>query len=519
MAQKYDKSLILRILKMNRYFLSIFFSLFCLSNAFGQTTLLIKSADSFKPGTVSGRKVQKLIGNVHMVQENTNIYCDSAYMYSEINSATAFGHVRIFDAVDSLNLTGDYLEYQGNTRVAKVRRNVILKDDSTTLYTEFLDYDRNSGVGYYYDGGKLVDSLNVLTSIRGYYDSNTKEAQFIDSVVLNSPDMYMETDTLDYSTIDKGAITRGRTQGITPEGDTLNTQVGLRYESLQKYSELYYGSIITSEYEITGDTLIANDSLQYYQGMFNVTLESFEDSLKIYGNQVYYEKETSTAKAYDQAYLRKMMNGDSLFIKADTLLSIQNEEDSVKYLSAFYNGQLYKSDMQARSDSITYNLSDSTIYMYRDPVIWNVDSQITADSIRITTAESKIDKMYMTQNSFVISQDTAMNFNQVKGRNMVVHFDGGYIQRSDVFGNGESIYFAFDKSNGTSSMNKLKCSNMSLYFESNFVTELRTYREIDGKLIPAQEILDPERTLRGFTWRIKEKPQLRNIVRRLRFDR
>ena len=507
---------------MNRYFLTIVFTLICLPSLWSQTTILVKSADTFKPGNVSGQKVQKLIGNVHMIQENTNIYCDSAYMFSASNSATAFGHVRIFDAVDSLDLQGEYMEYLGNIRLAKVRRNVILKDDSTTLYTEFLDYDRNTGIGYYFNGGKLVDSLNVLTSVRGYYDSETKEAQFIDSVVLNSPDMYMETDTLDYSTISKDVETRGRTQGITPEADTLNTQVGLRYESLKKYSELYYGTIITSEYEITGDTLIANDSLQYYQGMQNVSMESFEDSLKIYGNQVYYSEATGVARAHDNAYLRKMMNGDSLFIKADTLLSIQNEADSTKYLSAYYNGQLYKSDMQARSDSITYNLSDSTIYMYRDPVIWNVDSQITADSIRITTAENKIDKMYMVQNSFVISQDTALNFNQVKGRDMVVLFDAGYIKRSDVFGNGESIYFAFDQSNGTSSMNKLKCSNMSLYFESNFVTELRTYREIDGKLIPAQEILDPERQLRGFTWRINEKPKLSDIIRareKRRYDR
>jgi len=466
-----------------------------------------------------GRKVQKLIGNVHMVQENTSIYCDSAYLYSEINSATAFGHVRIFDAVDSLDMVGEYLEYLGNSRIAQVRRNVILKDDSTTLYTDHLDYDRNTGIGYYFDGGKLVDSLNVLTSIRGYYNSNTKKAQFIDSVVLNSPDMYMETDTLDYSTINKDVATMGRTEAITPEADTLRTNVGLLYESLNKYSEVYYGSILTTEYEITGDTLIANDSLQYYQGIQNVTMESYADSLKIYGNQVFYEKATSTARAYDQAYLRKMMNGDSLFIKADTLLSIQNDEDSVKYLSAFYNGQLYKSDMQARADSITYNLTDSTIYMFRDPVLWNIDSQITADSIRITTADNKVDKMYMTQNSFVISQDTARNFNQVKGRNMVVRFDEGYIKRSDVYGNGESIYFAFDKTNGTSSMNKLKCSNMSLIFQSNFVTELRTYREIDGQLVPAQEILDPERTLRGFIWRIEEKPTLQAIVRRLRYDR
>lgn len=506
---------------MNRLFL-VFLTLLVLapaSLAQKQTTITVKNADSFKPGVVNGRRVQKLIGNVQMVQENTNIYCDSAYLYTDINSATAFGHVRILDRVDSLDMSGEYLEYKGNTRVVEVRRNVILKDDSTTLYTNNLDYDRKTSIGYYFDGGKLVDSLNVLTSFRGYYNSQTKEAQFLDSVILDSPDMYLETDTLDYHTETENSRTRGRTWAVTADADTLSSNVGMLYQPRKKISEVYYGTIVTKAYEIVGDTLIANDSLKYYLGIQNVSLESFEDSLTIYAHRVRYDEPISRAKAYNQAYLRKMMNGDSLFIKADTLLSVQNEEDSVKYLSAYFNGQMYKSDMQANSDSIVYNLSDSTIYMYQDPVIWNVDSQISADSIRITTANNRIHRMYLVQNSFVISQDSARNFNQVKGRNMDVFFEEGFIRRTDVYGNGESIYFAGDAGGGPSSMNKLKCSNMRIYFSNNVVTELRTYREIDGRLIPAQEIQEPERLLRGFNWRISEKPTLRSMVRRQRYDR
>ncbi len=503
---------------MNRLFLTLLTFILSWSAVQAQTKITVKYTDLLKPGVVNNQPVRKLLGNVHLIQGTTNIYCDSAYFYQNNNSAQAFGHVHILDEVDTLDLRGDYMEYKGNNRLVKVRRNVIFKDDSTNLYTDFLDYDRDTETGYYYEGGKLVDSTNVLTSVQGFYNSRTKKARFIESVVLESPDVYMETDTLDYYTIEKEAISTGRTYALTAEKDTLRSTRGMRYKQLEKYSEIYKGTIITKEYEINGDTLIANDSLKYYQGIRNVSLESFEDSLKIYGNQVYYDKLTSTARAYDNAYLRKMMQGDSLFIKGDTLLSVQGD-DSVKFLSAFLGAEMYKSDMQARADSLTYNLSDSTIYMFRDPVIWNIDSQISADSIRITTANNRVHRMYLTQNSFVISQDTSMNFNQVKGRDMVVYFENGYIERSDVFGNGESVYFTGDTGGGSSSMNKLKCSNMSIYFENNFVTELRTYREVDGSLIPPFEIQDPERKLRGFVWRISEKPTLQGIVKRLRYDR
>lgn len=482
-----------------------------------QTKIIIKKADRLTPGMVNNQPVRKLIGDVHLIQGTTNIYCDSAYFFNN-NSAQAFSNVHIKDDVDTLDLRGEYMEYEGNSRLVKVRRNVIFKDDSTNLYTDNLDYNRDTEVGYYFDGGKLVDSTNVLTSDRGFYNSRTKKAQFIDSVVLVSPDFYMETDTLDYYTVEKQARSMGRTYALTAEKDTLRSTQGMLYKQREKYSEIYHGTIITTDYEINGDTLIANDSLKYYQGMYNVTLESFEDSLKIYGNQVYYDKLSKTAKSYDDAYLRKMMQGDSLFIKGDTLLSVQNQQGSDKFLSAYMGAQMYKSDMQAKSDSITYNLSDSTIYMFRDPVIWNIDSQISADSIKITTANNRIHRMHLNVNSFVISQDTAKNFNQVKGRDMVVYFDQGFIQRSDVFGNGESIYFT-GSGGGPSSMNKLQCSNMSIYFSSNFVTELRTYREVDGSLIPAIEIQDPDRKLRGFTWRIQERPTLQSITKAKRYDK
>lgn len=504
---------------MKRHLLTLLVLLLNWSALQSQTKIIVKQADILKPGVVNNQPVRKLLGEVHLIQGTTNIYCDSAYFYQNSNSAQAFSNVRILDEVDTLDLRGDYMEYEGNNRLVKVRGNVIFKDDSTDLYTENLDYNRDTDTGYYFDGGKLVDSTNVLTSVRGYYNASTKKARFLDSVVLVGPDFYLETDTLDYFTVEKQAITEGRTFALSAEKDTINATKGMLYRQLEKYSELYGGTITTEEYVITGDTLIADDSLKYYQGMQNVIMESFEDSLKIYGNNVRYNKITSTAKAYDQAYLRKMMRGDSLFIRGDTLLSVQNEEAGEKFLSAFFGAEMYKSDMQAKADSLTYNLSDSTIYMFRDPVIWNIDSQISADSIRISTANNRIERMYLTINAFVISQDSSKNFNQVKGRDMEVHFDKGYIKRSDVFGNGESIYFTNDTGGAESSMNKLKCSNMSIYFNNNFVTELRTYREVDGSLIPPFEIKEPDKKLRGFVWRINERPTLRKIVQRLRYDR
>ncbi len=476
-----------------------------------QRTVRVKTAESLSQVIIDGKKAQKLVNNVWLIHENTNIRCDSAYFYTQDNSAQAFGNVTIVDEVDDLDLKGDYLEYSGNTRIAKFRYNVILKDDSADLYTDFLDFDRNTEIGYYSNGGRLVDSTTVLTSKSGFYNTQTKDAQFTDSVRLKSPDYELNTDTLDYSTLTKLAIARGNTEAYTVEGDTLQTSVGLRYFSNEKYSELYYGTITTPEYAIQADSLFANDSTNYYQGDLNVIMTSFQDSLTIFGNRMQYDRGVGKALVYDKAYLRKLIQNDSLFIKGDTLISVQDTLRDEKYLTAYHGVEMYKSDLQGRADSVSYNMKDSTIYMYQNPMIWNVDSQIEADSINILIANNKIHKMYLTLNSFVIAQDSLLNFNQVKGRNMEIYFQDGFITKTDIHGNGESIYFALDGEE-SSSMNKVECSNMTIYFKDNAVSELRMYREIDGNFIPPQEIKEPETRLRGFDWKGDTKPQLLDIA-------
>lgn len=484
---------------------------------FGQTTVSLKKAGRLTLDVIEGQSIQKLIDSVWLVQGNTNIYCDSAYLNKETNSAKAFGHVRIVDTVDFINIKSDYLEYDGNLRIAHLRNNVIAKDDSSTLYTDFLDYDRISRVGNYFNGGKLIDPTTELTSQRGFYNYITKASEFYDSVRMVNDEFYLETDTLYYNTLNGETRSLGPTLGVTTDADTLTTTNGLLYNRQIRYAEVYYGRVFNDEFDIIADTLVTDDSLQVYSAFQNIIMTSKEDSLTIFGDKAKYNKVKNTAVAYENSYLRKMMQGDSLFIKADTLFSDQSDPEN-KFLKAYNNVSLYKSNMQGIADSMSYNFTDSTIYMYQDPVIWANDSQISADSINIEIKNDKIDQMNLAIKSFVISQDSSKNFNQVSGKTMEIYFKNGFINKTDVNGNGESIYYVIDET-GATSMNKVKCSHMALYFESNTVSQISAYDEVDGQVIPEFKILPTDRRLRGFNWRFRDKPKLRDIARHLRYDR
>ena len=107
--------------------------------------------------------------SVIFLHDGAYLYCDSAYYDQKQNTFEAFSNVRM-EQGDTLFLYGKYMHYDGNTKLVKVRQNVSLehsprnKKNPVTLFTDSLNYDRAMNLGYYFDGGMLVDSLNELTS-------------------------------------------------------------------------------------------------------------------------------------------------------------------------------------------------------------------------------------------------------------------------------------------------------------------------------------------------------------------
>src|SRR5688572_8805213 len=87
-----------------------------------QKRVKLEHADKLTGSRSNGERVDRVRGNVVFKQNNTTIYCDSAYFYKSRNNIEAFGHVRILEG-DSVTITGKRLEYDGNTKKAKLRDN------------------------------------------------------------------------------------------------------------------------------------------------------------------------------------------------------------------------------------------------------------------------------------------------------------------------------------------------------------------------------------------------------------
>ena len=145
-------------------------------------------------------ELQILAGNVKLRQGSTLFYCDSCIINNKIHLLEAFGNVHINDA-DTANAYSDYLRYLTDKRVAYLQKNVRLTDGKATLTTNDLEYDVETKLGIYTNGGKVVNNKkSVLTSTEGYYYTDLKDIYFKKNVELKDPSYYLKSDSLLYNT-------------------------------------------------------------------------------------------------------------------------------------------------------------------------------------------------------------------------------------------------------------------------------------------------------------------------------
>jgi lipopolysaccharide export system protein LptA len=477
-----------------------------------QKRVKLKQADQLRSS--KGNQYERVIGNVIFTQNKTTIYCDSAYFYKSKNSIEAFGKIRITEG-DSITITGNHLEYDGDIKRAKLRNNVVFtKLETSTLYTDYLDFDRPRNLAYYYNGGKLVDSINVLTSKKGYYDVNSNMASFKKDVLVENPDHTMTSDSLQYNSRTKIIYFRTPTTVHDKDSATFVYQGG-EYDTKTRRSDFRTGTAESQEYKIVGLEYKLDDIRKIYGVRGNVVLTSKKENLLIYGQSVDYYKLKGISKVYNNAYVAKVTdNNDTLFIAADTLVSIENADPTKKRLLAYNNVKIFKSDMQGVADSLEYREADSTIYFYKNPVLWTEGNQMTADSIRMLIKGKSIDKIFMNVNAFVISKDSLINYNQIKGRKMTAEFRDSKISQVIVEGNGESIYFALSEDDGSSmGMNKIICSNITIRFRDGKVNNFSFYVQPEASFIPPHELKKEDMTLKGFSWKESEKPTKSEVVK------
>lgn len=162
--------------------------------------------------------------------------------------------------------------------------------------TDSLNYDRIYNLGYYFDGGTLMDEENVLTSEWGEYSPATKISVFNYDVKLVNPKFTLTSDTLRYSTATKIANILGPSD-IVSDANHIYSELGF-YNTQIGQAELLDRSVLTNEGKrLTGDSLFYDRVKGYGEAFDNVIMTDTVNKNMLTGDYCYYNELTKYAFA------------------------------------------------------------------------------------------------------------------------------------------------------------------------------------------------------------------------------
>ena len=203
---------------------------------------------------------------------------------------------------------------------------------------------------------------------------------------------------------------------------------------------------------------------------------------------------------------------DSLSV-ADSLAVVPPDTTQVDFVEAYHNVRIYKSDVQVLCDSLLFNSIDSIARLFDAPVLWyEIESQITADSMQFLMRNGTLDKGLLFANCFVISEEEpGQYYHQIKSPEMIGYFKDGQIARFDALGGVTAMFYVAEDSVVTT-MNQKECRIMTGRMKDGQVQRILYTENITSDVYPVRDLTPEMMTLRNFNWMPDMRPATRFSV-------
>ena len=509
-------------------------------------TIVIIGADRYNfQQPDSNNQFASLGGHAIVQQERTVFSADSIVLNQKMNTLEALGNVHINDA-DSIHTYSQYLKYVGKEKKAYLSKQVKLSDGKAVLTTNDLVYDVQLKTGTYTNGGKVVNGKTVLTSGEGYYYGDTRDVYFKKHVILKDPEFNITTDTLLYNInssistfVTKTKIVNGKRTIITSDGfyDTKNKKA-------------YFGKrtfIDDSSYTFVADKASIDEQTGKSEYDGNAVYKS-KDSINGYdlvAGNIKVNKQTNSFLATKKPLLLIKQEKDTIYITADTLFSSKHsllqkngrtivnvregayfdKRDSLKtkisnllkdtstdrYFEAYYNVKIFSDSLQAVSDSMFYSLEDSVFRLFKTPIAWTQNNQITGDTMLLYLANKKPERLLVYENAMTIEKVGDNYYNQLRGNSINAFFIKGKIDHIRAKGSAETVYYGIDDAKKFIGVNKATCDIIDMYFEKgkeeSSPQKILFRNNLQGTAYPMRQVNHEELRLRKFQWLNDRRPK------------
>ncbi|QAA80693.1 OstA-like protein [Aequorivita sp. H23M31] len=447
-------------------------------------------------------------GQVYIVHEGVQMWCDQAFVYIKENFVKAYGDVRITQA-DTISLNSNYAEYNGNTQFAFASGNVILTEPKTTLQTDTLYFDRIKQQAYYRTGGTVRDTASVLTSKSGRYFADSKKYQFLADVKIVNPKYTLKSNQLDFFSETGGAYLYGPST-ITSETSTIYCERGY-YDTRGDTGYFVKNSRVDYENRVLyGDSIYFNRKESFASATNNIRVIDTMNNSELRGHYAEVFREKDSVFITKRALAITVREKDTFYVHADTL-RITGKPDN-RILRGFYRarmfnpGKMEEEPMSGKCDSIYVDEKRGITKLLRNPVLWSGDNQMTGDTIHLLsdTLTDKLDTLKVFNNAFLIQKDST-GFNQVKGERLTGLFTNNELDTVNINKNAQVLYYLRNDEGELTGINVTLASSIQMYLENQQITGVKFFKKVPGKLNPPSKFPENARLLTGFNWRGEER--------------
>lgn len=459
-------------------------------------------------------------GNVKFSHKGSILTANEVVLYKEQNFIRAVGNVRLENADGSV-ITAQEMEYDGNTERGIARKDVVLTDPKQTISTQTLYYDRRTNEAYFNTGGTIRSDGNTMYTNSATYDISSKMIDFRGNVRIDNPEYTVEGINIKQNQNTNTAEFFGPTtiRNKKNPSNYLYTEKG-RYlmdqkeAYLEKNSRIYYNNKV-----LTGDALYFNQITGYGTARGNVTLDDPLESRYLKGGYAEVYEKKDSAMVTEKPYAVKILEKDSIYFAAERILAYQ-KLDSIgvkkSHMRAYNKARMYKSNAQARADSISFNETDGILHLIDKPILWSGERQVTGQKILayFNTETEDIDSLKVLEDAFAIDKVDTLNlrdeFNQIKGRVMTVYYKDSEISLAQALGNAQAITYADSENEQTKEMERLgvvlsTCGTIEAEFTKRKVEIISCNIGAKSDFYPMSKISKERRFFPDFNWNTKDR--------------
>lgn len=448
-------------------------------------------------------------GQVYILHEGIEMWCNQAYVYLKDNFVKAYGDVKIKQA-DTISMNSSYAEYNGNTQFAFASGDVVFKEPKTTLKTDTLYFDRLKQQAYYRSGGTVIDTASTLTSRIGRYYAESKKYQFISGVKIVNPKYTVNSEQLDFYAETGAAYLYGPST-IVSDASTVYCERGY-YDTRGDTGYFVKNSRVDYESRtLYGDSIYFDRNQSFASATNNIrVLDTLNQSL-IRGHYAEVFREKDSVFITKRAVAVTLQERDSVYVHADTLQITGKPENRI--LKGFYRARFFKESnnpkeepTSGKCDSIFVNQKKGITKLLRRPILWMGENQMTGDTIHLinNTKTEELDTLKVFNNAF-LSQKDSLGFNQVKGERLIGLFTNNELDTVNINKNAQVIYFARNDKNELIGINNTVSSAIQMYLANQEIQGIMFIKKGTGKIYPLSKLPPEARILPGFEWRGEER--------------